>query len=232
MAGQMDAGGRGGVLRRGLVAEAKAAILPDVRRLIEESIGRIAVRTNGNLAALGIRSALMFDPAATVVVDDPDHEQVIVPLGGGAGAFVGAAAVLTSNQNVADGFALNEIAWDATAYDTSSFWSAGAPKRLTVPIAGYYLFIAQFNFTTSVAGDYGAVVQRSGVGGGTVSTSEIAFGEHQFGANGNFHATAQASLISQCVAGDFFIAEVSQKTGGTMTLDKTATFFQVALLGV
>jgi hypothetical protein len=48
---------------RGVVAQAQAAILPEVRRLIDESIGRIAVRAGGNLTAIGIRSALMFDPA-------------------------------------------------------------------------------------------------------------------------------------------------------------------------
>jgi hypothetical protein len=82
MANPIDAGGSGGTYARGVVAQAQAAILPQVRRLIDESIGRIAVRAGGNLTAIGIRSALMFDPAATAVVDDPDHEQVIVPLAG------------------------------------------------------------------------------------------------------------------------------------------------------
>jgi hypothetical protein len=82
MVNLIDAGGRGGTYARGVVAQARAAILPEVRRLIEESVGRVAVRAGGNLAAIGIRSALMFDPAATAVVDDPDHEQVIVPLAG------------------------------------------------------------------------------------------------------------------------------------------------------
>jgi hypothetical protein len=87
MTGRIDAGGSGGAYARGVVAQAQAAILPQVRALIAESIGRIAVRAGGNLTAIGIRSALMFDPAATAVMDDPDHEQIIVPLSSGGGAI-------------------------------------------------------------------------------------------------------------------------------------------------
>jgi hypothetical protein len=149
MANLIDAGGSGGAYARSVVAQARAAILPEVRRLIDESIGRIAVRAGGNLAAIGIRSALMFDPAATAVVDDPDHEQVIVPLSVG-GAFVGCDAydtgvtgyVITSGTHFA-------MPLDGEDFDTSSMHDLVTnTTRSTAPADGYYHCAAQFMFST------------------------------------------------------------------------------------
>jgi hypothetical protein len=137
MANLIDAGGSGAAYARGVVAQAQAAILPEVRRLIDESIGRIAVRAGGNLTAIGIRSALMFDPAATAVVDDPDHEQVIVPLGGG-GAFSGAHVFSIVTQNLVTG-GPNVLHFEEEVFDTDNYHDKVTNNdRLTIPVDGTY----------------------------------------------------------------------------------------------
>jgi hypothetical protein len=47
-------------------------------------------------------------------------------------AFRGAMVRLTATEPVADSTDV-AIPWDATVYDTDTFWSAGNPTRLTVP---------------------------------------------------------------------------------------------------
>jgi hypothetical protein len=47
-------------------------------------------------------------------------------------AFRGAMVKLTADKPVADSTDV-AIPWDATVYDTDTFWSAGTPTRLTVP---------------------------------------------------------------------------------------------------
>jgi hypothetical protein len=148
MVNLIDAGGSGGVYTRGVVAQARAAILPEVRRLIEESVGRVAVRAGGNLAAIGIRSALMFDPAATAVVDDPDHEQVIVPLAGardeGVGANHAPHTVATSPDEAADAAA---VTCDGRSYQfgaASAYFVA--PDSASLSLTGPLTLLAWANY--------------------------------------------------------------------------------------
>jgi hypothetical protein len=145
MANLIDAGGSGGAYARGMVAQAQAAILPQVRALIAESIGRIAVRAGGNLTAIGIRSAVMFDPAATAVLDDPDHEQVIVPLGG-SGALKTCRLSRTASLSMATG-SYTTVVWDAEREDAAGLHSLVThPDRVTVTAAGLYLLEGRFRF--------------------------------------------------------------------------------------
>lgn len=67
--------------------------------------------------------------------------------GGGAASFVGARVYRTTNGSQASGDA---IPFETVDYDTSGFWSAGQPTRLTVPagLGGRYIFGAN----TDVAG--------------------------------------------------------------------------------
>jgi hypothetical protein len=173
MANLIDAGGRGGIYARSVVAQAEAAILPEVRRLIDESIGRIAVRAGGNLTAIGIRSALMFDPAATAVVDDPDHEQVIVPLGGGAGGLDRCTAKLFGSALTIPTGALTDVPMDEDEFDPDGWHNEGTSSpTIVVPTGGDYLISYRFFFVTVGLGTYDTGTYRrvhiavSGGGGG------------------------------------------------------------------
>lgn len=49
-------------------------------------------------------------------------------------AFRGALVIQTSPQSIANGVGVGTmVSWSSAVYDTSSFWSAGAPTRLTIP---------------------------------------------------------------------------------------------------
>jgi hypothetical protein len=148
MVSLIDAGGSGGAYARGVVAQAQAAILPEVRRLIDESIGRIAVRAGGNLAAIGIRSALMFDPAATAVHDDPDHEQVIVPLGA---ALPRCAAYCSRDVsfNPTSG-TITQVPLDRDQYDPANWHDeATSSPYVILPDEGDYLVWAAYRPASS-----------------------------------------------------------------------------------
>jgi hypothetical protein len=155
MANLIDAGGSGAAYARGVVAQAQAAILPQVRALIAESIGRIAVRAGGNLAAIGIRSALMFDPAATAVLDDPDHEQVIVPLSVGGAALPRCTAYAAHSTFAPATGAVVAVPLDsdgADPFDPGNWHDeATSSPYIVLPEDGDYLVHAYFAWDTSGA---------------------------------------------------------------------------------
>jgi hypothetical protein len=216
MANLIDAGGSGAAYARGVVAQAQAAILPEVRRLIDESIGRIAVRAGGNLTAIGIRSALMFDPAATAVVDDPDHEQVIVPLSSGGGslrrcsALLSEAAVLSVANTVT-----TLVPLDIDEYDPDDWHSTATnTHKITVPEEGDYVIFARFTWenddSTGSVGTRTFTINGTGPGG-------------FYGASRVDPASSTVSHLHQelthpvhLVAGTSCWMEVLQNSGGTL----------------
>jgi hypothetical protein len=217
MAGLIDAGGSGGAYARGVVAQAQAAILPEVRRLIDESIGRIAVRAGGNLTAIGIRSALMFDPAATAVVDDPDHEQVIVPLASGGGGSLRRCSALLSNDAslpVANNTVVL-VPLDLDEYDPDDWHStATTTHKITVPEEGDYVIFARFTWenddSTGSVGTRTFTINGTGPGG-------------FYGASRVDPASSTVSHLHQelthavhLTAGTSCWMEVQQNSGGTL----------------
>lgn len=147
------------------------------------------------------------------------------------GAGAGCALVLTANIAVVDGFAFTVVSWDAAVWDDLGFFNhATQPTRLTCPVDGRYHIYGMWNMTTSQVGDVGINVQRNGIGVGTISPTQIGWGETQFGINGNYHAAVQAQAVSKCVAGDYWEMAIEQKTGAARTVDATSTCFVITLL--
>jgi hypothetical protein len=230
MANLIDAGGSGAAYARGIVAQAQAAILPEVRRLIDESIGRIAVRAGGNLTAIGIRSAVMFDPAATAVVDDPDHEQVIVPLTSGA-TLVGAKAHDTGGIVCASG-SITTVALDAEYWDTGTFHDVATNnERVTVPSDGYYRVSARVelerHLISATADPFYGLLQllRSGstVAEDMVSTTPAAF-------NAGHRIVLKIEEVFHCTAGQYFSLTIQQNAGVAVVTN--ADSWRQARLGV
>lgn len=66
-----------------------------------------------------------------------------------SGALVTRSTDLTCTNDT-----FTEITWDTVEYDTDSYWSAGAPKNLTIPTTGYYIagVIVRWKATNNGAG--------------------------------------------------------------------------------
>jgi hypothetical protein len=106
---------------------------------------------------------------------------------------------------------LTKITFDAVRYGLTSWWSAGAPTRITVPTAGYYIVGASCEFDASATGARYADIFKNN----TTILAELAGG----GAN---TAADTPSLVGEApvllAANDYIEARVYQNSGANRTL--------------
>jgi hypothetical protein len=119
----------------------------------------------------------------------------------------GARVTRSNAQTIATGnwYALS---FDTETYDTGSYWSAGAPTRLTVPGTGYYLIIGRNGFAAHGTGNRGIAFRKSG-------TTDVA---SYFGANLGAGSGCDQLLVSMqpLSAGDYLELMVFQASGGNL----------------
>lgn len=120
------------------------------------------------------------------------------------------------------------VSFGATSFDTSSFWAAASPTRLTVPTGqtGYYLVLGQITFANPIVGFAIGRIYKNGV---QIAEQEITADNTVSPATGG----RQVSIISSCVAGDYFEMKVyvSNSLGAsTMKGGAASTFLQTAKL--
>lgn len=102
-----------------------------------------------------------------------------VPAGGGGGGGGGGSAIYTGASlkfNADKAVTINvPWVWDATEWDTDSYWNVSTPSRLTIPAgkAGKYLVLA--SSAPTAANDYGIELLKNG----TVVNSSYGNGAYQ-----------------------------------------------------
>lgn len=131
-------------------------------------------------------------------------------------SFSGALVYLNANISVSDGVDY-AIVWDSVSYDTSSFWSAGAPTRLTIPsgVSKVMLNTTMAWDGTSALGMRKFNINKNGSGlyagraAGVVPA--FALSPQQFSLGGS-------TSIINVSQGDYFEVSVQQSTGGSYNL--------------
>lgn len=124
------------------------------------------------------------------------------------------------------------ITWQASAIDTESIWSVGAPTRLTVPtgVTKVRLFGgAQFE-TGGTAGTVGLSINK----GGSAMGAPNHYGRDTFRSGTTGFTTNRAHIFTsvlEVTAGQYFelLAQISM-TGIDEVLASEATFFEMEIL--
>lgn len=122
----------------------------------------------------------------------------------------GARVKRTTNLSLASGIATT-LAWQAAELDTTAFWSAGAPTRLTVPAGVTKVRItANARFDAASAGARQILIFKNGAtfnGRGAIQMAG------QTNAELNI-----VSAVVPVVAGDFFECQAFQGSGSALNL--------------
>jgi hypothetical protein len=75
-------------------------------------------------------------------------------------SFIGAWIYRSTSQSL--GAADGTISFTDVDFDTSSFWSAGSPTRITIPLTGYYLLQPNAGMQGTFTGSYSLRVRKNG----------------------------------------------------------------------
>jgi hypothetical protein len=136
--------------------------------------------------------------------------------------FRGAKAKMTADdttQNVSGGD--TAVSFDSAVFDTDSFWSAGAPTRLTIPATVTYVeLVGQVSVASSTGdtGFYTGIFHRNSAG-----TLLRNFGPRLIETGG---AAKQLQAVTGPVAvtaGDYFELTVREETDASVTIDGDGT---------
>lgn len=135
-----------------------------------------------------------------------------------ARGFSGARVKQVVQNNINDKFD-TEVEFDDMVFDTDSFWSAGQPKRLTAPAAGYYQAITTIIWGENATGlRHVKLINNGGGGGGdSVIDSEAHAGVYD-SADITGGPAMNVAGITQMNAGDFLTVVVWHNAGTTLGL--------------
>ncbi len=140
-------------------------------------------------------------------------------------SFRGALVTLSTDVSVADGV-VTTIAWASATYDTNSFFSGGAPSRLTVPSGvGAVRLASSLIMTANTSGDRLMRVLKNG----GAFTGEIAVNTKAPTAAGGavYGGTSPISVSS----GDYFEITIQQNSGVTLSvLAQGRSWFSIEVL--
>ena len=104
------------------------------------------------------------------------------------------------------------IDYDASTFDDDDWWEGVTnPERITVDIAGRYIVISQFVFVFNATGQRYARVRR-------YNSSDVlqeTVGEVK-GAPASATVYGRIQTIAEAAAGDYFIQQVQQTSGGNL----------------
>lgn len=158
--------------------------------------------------------------AGRVLAVNADEDGVEWVNGGSGGSssasFAGALVKLTANE-ATEATTNKLVPWDVATYDTSSFWSAEQPTRLTVPAGvSYVRLTGQLTNDPADGQLYGTIYKN----GAVFDVMPISDTETAGGDSVNF-----VSPVVPVVPGDYF--EVNAYTQTARNLVVTGTWFQI-----
>ncbi len=131
----------------------------------------------------------------------------------------GALLRLTANKSVPSG-ARTVIDWDSPIYDTSNFWSADNPSRLTVPQGVSKVRLTTFiSWQSNNDGERTVHISIYGV------TQWLGMAADRRAASGYSETTISTPVV-EVIAGDYFEVIVTQNSGVTLDVlyDRGTTF--------
>lgn len=127
--------------------------------------------------------------------------------------YRGASLSRSSNLSIANNTSVN-VSWSAAGRDTDSFWSAGAPTRLTIPSGVTKVQIGLgFRFASAATGVRIGSMLKNGAafqGAGRVSLNAVTTADE-------YGAVIWSDVID-VVATDYFELSVFQTSGGALNL--------------
>jgi hypothetical protein len=155
--------------------------------------------------------------------------------GGGGGGSVTSYALARLTDGSSSAFAVTDatdvtVDWDAEAWDTGAYWTAGTPSRLTVTEAGLYRIAAQTSW--SVGGtDYPGFCNMYIVVNGDDRDDNIA--AQSIYSNGGVAPFLNCAVEYELEASDYVELIVRRETGidTELVTDSGACWFSIAKIG-
>ncbi len=142
----------------------------------------------------------------------------------GWAGFDGAFAYSSSAQTIGSSGAHTALTLTATIFDTSSYWSAGAPTRITIPTTGYYFIASHVTYVANATGGRLLKVYKDGV-----SLSNLSAGDTP---NSATECSLGLSSIRSLTAGEYLELYTWQNSGGNLDTTANLTSLIVCKLGV
>lgn len=132
--------------------------------------------------------------------------------GGGSGVFRGCRVKRGGAAQSIPNTTLTKVQFDAVRYGDPTWWNAGNPTRITVPITGSYHVgaIIEWQSGSAVGSRYADIFWNN-----VSRLAEMAGG---FATVATDNAQCVGSAIAPLTAGDFIECRVYQNTGGAQTL--------------
>lgn len=124
----------------------------------------------------------------------------------GTSKFLGSRVSRGTNQTGVVTSTLTKVTFDAVRYGDTSWWSAGSPTKITLPLTGYYTVGGVVEFSANVNGERYADIFKNN----TTIVSELAGGVAC--TTGGF-PVCQGSSPALFAAGDFIEMRVYQNSG-------------------
>jgi hypothetical protein len=138
--------------------------------------------------------------------------------------FRGARARMTADDTAINATSVFELTFDEAAFDTDTFWSAGAPKRLTIPAGlGITHVIASGSvFCTSGTNDTYVFAYVQHYNSANVLQKVYGFRGVEMGTN-SWGVNVQSGPIAVS-DGDYFTLAILQETDTSITIEGDHAF--------
>jgi len=149
--------------------------------------------------------------------------------------FRGALIAVSSGTTIPDATANISIPWDNVAYDTDGFFSLSAPDRFTIPAGINKIKLsAQIHWNGDAQGDRRLIMRKNE--GGTADddpeNGQIVFltdSATTLDAVDDYYQQGESPIIS-VVEGDFFQLRPRHGAGNDLSVDSSATWWQLEVL--
>ena len=142
----------------------------------------------------------------------------------GWAGFDGVFAYSSSAQTIGHSGSHTAITLTATLFDTSSYWSAGDPTKITIPTTGYYFIASHLTFDTNATGGRHLKVYKDGV-----SLSNLSAGDTP---NSTTECSLGLSSIRSLTAGEYLQLYAWQDSGGNLDTKANLSSLAVCKIGV
>lgn len=117
----------------------------------------------------------------------------------------------TGSQNIATATWVTVSAWDASTHDTASFFSGGAPTKLTLPYTGFYMIGLSIAFDTNTTGRREIRISHQG--------SPLSYSYVSAAPVSGAYTWVQASIPLLATAGDYIEAQVRHTKGSNLNIN-------------
>jgi hypothetical protein len=147
-------------------------------------------------------------------------------------SFRGVVARLTSDDTTVNATAQTTLSFDSAPIDTDSFWSAGAPTKLTIPSGlgiAYVSLVGQINVSASTADTWCGLLLEQ-YNSSDVAQRAFANLNVEFGA-----ATNRIQVVTGPVAvtaGDYFLLKFQTESDTSITIEGDSTIWSSLALHV